>query len=124
MTKINEIYKCDICGNIVEVVNPKGGTLVCCNKPMRLLEGNTVDAAVEKHVPVVECTEAGIIVKVGQAPHVMTPEHYIQWIEVITPTKVYRKYLTAEDKPEAVFSIDEDIVCVREYCNLHGLWKA
>ncbi len=123
MTELNQIYKCPICGNIVEIVNNAGGTLVCCGKPMLLLEENSVNAAVEKHVPVVEQKGKEVFVKVGEVAHPMTEEHYIQWIEVITKNKTYKKFLKPNEKPEATFTIDEGIVSVREYCNLHGLWK-
>ena len=123
MTELNQIYKCPICGNIVEIVGKAGGTLVCCGKPMLLLEENSVNAAVEKHVPVVEQNGKEVFVKVGEVPHPMTEEHYIQWIEVITENKTYKKFLKPNEKPEATFIIDEVIVSVREYCNLHGLWK-
>lgn len=123
MTKLREVYKCDVCGNIIEVVHGSAGVLSCCGKPMRLVEENTVDAAVEKHVPVVEKKDGQVIVKVGQVEHPMLEEHHIEWIEVNTENKVYRKYLKPGEKPEAVFNINEDIVSVREYCNLHGLWK-
>jgi len=112
-----------VCGNIVEVLYSGGGTLVCCNQPMKLMEENTVDAALEKHVPVVERIDDQVHVKVGSVTHPMTEEHYIQWIEVITEDKVYRKDLKPGDVPEAIFHIDGDIISVREYCNLHGLWK-
>lgn len=123
MTELNQIYKCPICGNIVEIVNNAGGTLVCCGKPMLLLEENSVNAAVEKHVPVVVQNGKEVFVKVGEVQHPMTEEHYIQWIEVITANKTYKKFLKPNEKPEATFIINEDIVSVREYCNLHGLWK-
>lgn len=124
MVKKHEIYKCSICGNIVEVVNPSGGTLVCCGKPMDLLEENTTEAALEKHIPVVEKSGNKVTVKVGSIEHPMQPEHFIMWIEVETDDNVYRKYLKPGEKPEAEFQIDDDIVAVREYCNVHGLWKA
>jgi len=123
MTELNQIYKCPICGNIVEIVGKAGGTLVCCGKPMLLLEENSVNAAVEKHVPVVEQSGKEVFVKVGEVEHPMTEEHYIQWIEVITENKTYKKFLKPNEKPEATFIIEEVIVSVREYCNLHGLWK-
>lgn len=124
MTALNQIYKCEVCGNIVEMVHGGKGQLVCCGQPMKLVEANTVDAAVEKHVPVVEKTDKGLSVKVGSVLHPMTDEHYIEWIEVITETgKVYRQQLKPGDSPEALFLIDEDTYEVREYCNLHGLWK-
>ncbi|GFZ34017.1 desulfoferrodoxin [Clostridium zeae] len=124
MTEVNQVYKCEVCGNIVEVVNQAGGTLVCCGKPMTLKKENTTDGAKEKHVPVVEAVEGGVLVKVGEVAHPMTEEHLIQWIEVITESKVLRSTLKAGDKPEAYFNTgDEKVVAVREYCNLHGLWK-
>jgi superoxide reductase len=122
MTKLNNVYKCALCGNMVEVIHQSGGTLVCCGQPMTYLEGNTVDAAKEKHVPVVEKVEGGVLVKVGSVEHPMLETHYIEWIEVLTENKVYRKQLKPGDKPEALFKLDEEIVEVREYCNLHGVW--
>lgn len=123
MTELKQVYKCPICGNIVEVVSKAGGTLVCCGKPMELITENTQDAALEKHVPVVEQKGDEVFVKVGEVEHPMIDTHYIQWIEVITKNKLYRKYLNPGEKPEATFKIDEEIVTVREYCNIHGLWK-
>ncbi|QAT39264.1 desulfoferrodoxin [Clostridium sp. JN-9] len=123
MTELRQIYKCEVCGNIVEVVHPSGGTLVCCGKPMTLLKENTTDAAVEKHVPVIEKIDGGVLVKVGAVEHPMLDNHYIEWIEVHTANKVYRKYLKPGDKPEAVFKLDKEVLYAREYCNLHGLWK-
>ena len=120
----NEVYKCPICGNVVEVLNAGGGTLVCFGSPMKLLVENTQEAAVEKHIPVVTKIDGGVHVVVGSVEHPMTDAHLIQWIEVVTPTKVLRKNLTPQDKPEATFEVDEEILAVREYCNLHGLWKA
>ena len=124
MTQAREIYKCDICGNIVEVVHNSGGTLVCCGQPMTLKTENTQDAAVEKHVPVIEKIEGGIRVMVGAVEHPMTVEHHIEFIEVHTENKVYRKFLKPSEKPVAEFLIEEEVLFVREYCNLHGLWKA
>ena len=118
-----EIYKCEVCGNIIEVVHGGKGELVCCGKPMTLLKENSVDAATEKHVPVVEKTAGGVKVKVGDVAHPMEDKHYIQWIEVIADGKAYRQFLNAGDAPEAVFNIQADQVSAREYCNLHGLWK-
>ncbi len=123
MTKLREVYRCPICGNVVEVLNAGMGELVCCGKPMKLLAENTTDAAVEKHVPVVEKVEGGYRVKVGSVEHPMLAEHYIQWIELLTPTRVLRHELKPGEKPEAVFYTDETDVVAREYCNLHGLWK-
>lgn len=117
------IYKCDICGKIVEVLNDAKGMLVCCGKPMSKLVANSKEAAVEKHIPVIERDGYNVIVEVGEKEHPMLPEHYIQWIEVNTKDKVYRKYLSPKDKPRAEFKIDEDIISAREYCNVHGLWQ-
>lgn len=123
MTTIRSIYRCPVCGNMVEVMNPGMGELVCCGKPMVLLKENVTDAAQEKHVPVVEKLDGGYRVKVGSAAHPMLSEHYIQWIELLTPTSVLRHELKPGDEPEAVFLTDEECMCAREYCNLHGLWK-
>ena len=118
------IYKCEVCGNIVEVLHDGVGELVCCNEPMKRFEENTVDAAKEKHVPVIEKTANGYKVKVGSVPHPMEEKHYIEWIELIANGKAYRQFLNPEEAPEAVFCIDAAQVTVREYCNIHGLWKA
>jgi superoxide reductase len=119
-----EIYKCDACGNIVEVFQAGPGELVCCGAAMVLLSENTVDAATEKHVPVIEKTASGVTVKVGSVAHPMEEKHFIQWIEIIADNKVYRQELKPGDKPEATFAISADKVVAREYCNLHGHWKA
>ncbi|MCP4681500.1 MAG: desulfoferrodoxin [Desulfobacterales bacterium] len=124
MAEQYEIYKCEVCGNIVEVLHGAKGELACCGKPMKLFKENTVDAAKEKHVPVVEKTAEGFKVKVGEVAHPMAEEHYIEWIEIIADGKAYRRFLNPGDTPEAVFKIDADQVTAREYCNLHGLWKA
>lgn len=122
MTRKKQIYKCEICGNIVEVVHEGAGELVCCGQLMKLMEENTVDAAIEKHVPVIEKTEKGVKVKVGSVEHPMTEEHYIEWIEIIVDRKAYRQDLKPGDKPEAEFCIEGEVEA-RAYCNLHGLWK-
>jgi len=119
-----EIYKCEACGNIVEVLHGGKGELVCCGKPMVLFKENTVDAAKEKHVPVVEQIEGGVKVKVGDVAHPMEEKHYIQWIEIIADGKAYRQFLNPGDTPEAIFQVEAGQVSVREYCNLHGLWKS
>ena len=124
MTKQREIYRCPVCGNMVEVLNPGAGELVCCGKPMILLQKNTTDAAQEKHVPVVEKTADGYRVKVGSVEHPMLNEHFIQWIELLTPKSVLRRELKPGCKPEATFITNEECLCVRAYCNLHGMWKA
>lgn len=124
MTKLLEIYKCEICGNIVEMVHEGKGELVCCGKPMKLFKENTVDAAKEKHVPVFEKTTDGIKAKVGSVAHPMEEKHYIEWIEVIVGDKVYKEFLKPGQAPEASFCFSGEKFTVREYCNLHGLWKA
>jgi len=124
MTKKSEIYKCNVCGNIVEVVHESVGTLVCCGQPMQLQVENTVDASQEKHVPVIEETKKGIKVKVGSIPHPMEKTHWIQWIEVSVDGEVCKKYLKPGDKPEAEFPLKGKNISAREYCNLHGLWKS
>ena len=123
MTKRLQVYKCDVCGNIVEVIHEGAGELVCCGQPMKLFKENTVDAAKEKHVPVVEKTADGIKVKVGDVAHPMEEKHFIEWVEVIADGKAYRQFLSPGQAPEAVFKIDADNITAREYCNLHGLWK-
>lgn len=124
MTNLNEVYKCAICGNIVEVTHAAGGQLVCCGQPMSLQSENTTDAVVEKHVPVIEKTESGIKVSVGAVAHPMTAEHYIEWIEILADGKIYRKNLQPDDEPSAEFCIRANSVVARTYCNLHGHWKA
>lgn len=124
MAKKNEIYKCEKSGLMVEVLQDAEGTPMCCGEPMKLLRENTTDGAKEKHVPVVEKIEGGYRVTVGSVEHPMTDAHYIQWIELVTPTGVLRHNLTRQDKPVAEFKTDATEVEAREYCNLHGLWKA
>ena len=126
MTKVNEIYKCSICGNIVEVVHEGIGELVCCGETMKHQIAGTSDGAAEKHVPVIEKIEGGYLVKVGSVEHPSTEQHYIEWIELICEDcgKVQRKYLKAGDKPQAEFKSCSSCVTAREYCNLHGLWEA
>lgn len=123
MTQLNEIYRCEVCGNVVEVVHAGVGELVCCGQPMKKLVENTVDASKEKHVPVVERTEDGILVKVGSVAHPMEGNHYIEWIEVMANGKVMRAHLKPGMAPEARFKCTVDKFTVREYCNLHGLWR-
>jgi superoxide reductase len=123
MTERLQVYKCEICGNIVEVLHEGQGELVCCGEPMKLLVAGAVDASKEKHVPVVEKTAGGIKVKVGSAPHPMEEKHYIEWIEVIADGKAYRQFLRPGGVPEAAFDIKADRITAREYCNIHGLWK-
>jgi superoxide reductase len=124
MTERLELYKCDVCGNIVDVMHAGPGELVCCGQPMKCLKENTVDAAVEKHVPVIEKIEGGFKVKVGSVAHPMEEKHFIEWIEIMADGKSYRQFLNPGDTPEAVFMVDAASVTAREYCNLHGNWKA
>jgi superoxide reductase len=124
MTKRLEIYKCEVCGNIVEMLHEGVGEMVCCDQPMRHFVENTVDAAKEKHVPVLETTATGIMAKVGSVSHPMEDKHYIEWIELVTDGKAYRQFLNPGDEPQASFDIQAQNVTVREYCNLHGLWKS
>ncbi len=124
MAKRLEVYKCEICGNIVEVIHGGGGELVCCGQPMTLLKENTVDAATEKHVPVIEKISDGYKVSVGSVAHPMEEAHYIEWIELMVDGQAYRQFLNPGDKPEAIFKIEATNVTAREYCNLHGLWKS
>lgn len=125
MTNLRELYVCSICGNVIEVVNTGASSLVCCNKPMNKLEAGTTDASLEKHVPVVESVDGGVKVKVGSVAHPMEEKHYIRFIEVLTKEQVLRAELAPNQAPEALFLVKADEVLeVREYCNLHGLWKA
>ncbi len=124
MAEFKGIYKCNICGNIVEVLHSGGGDLSCCGAPMEQLQENSVDAATEKHVPVIEKTDAGYKVSVGSVAHPMTDEHYIEWIELVAGEESYRKFLKPGDSPEAVFVVSADSVIARAHCNLHGVWKS
>jgi superoxide reductase len=124
MTQRLEVYKCDLCGNIVEVLHAGPGELVCCGQPMKCMQENTVDAAKEKHVPVIEKVSGGVKVKVGGVPHPMEEKHYIEWIEVIADGQVYRQFLKPGEAPEAVFPLTAESVTAREYCNIHGHWKS
>ena len=119
-----EVYKGDVCGNIVEILHGGKGQLVCCNQPMKQMKENTVDAAKEKHVPVIEKVANGFKVKVGSVAHPMEEKHYIEFVELIVDGKIYRQFLAPGQAPEAFFEISGDKVTAREYCNLHGLWKA
>ena len=114
-----EVYKCTHCGNIVEVLHGGGASLVCCGEK----EGST-DGAMEKHVPVIEKIDGGYKVSVGSVAHPMDENHYIQWIELLAGDQSLTCFLKPGDKPEAVFKTDAEKVIAREYCNLHGHWKA
>lgn len=124
MAEQKGIYKCNICGNVVEVLHAGGGDLSCCGSPMEQLKENSVDAATEKHIPVIEKTDNGYKVTVGSVVHPMTDDHYIEWIELIAGEQSFRKFLKPGDAPEAVFAVSADSVTARAYCNLHGVWKS
>lgn len=124
MTERGSIYKCELCGNIVEVIHVGDGELVCCGKPMKKVVENTVDAAKEKHVPVIEKTAEGYTVSVGSVPHPMEEKHYIEWIELIADGVSHRAFLKPGAAPVAKFPLKATTVSAREYCNLHGLWRS
>lgn len=124
MIKQLEVYKCFTCGNVVEVMFAGGGTLACCDSPMKLMKEGETDGAMEKHVPVIEKTANGYKVKVGSVTHPMEAAHWIQWIELIADGRSYHKFLNPGDAPEAEFCIQATTVTAREFCNLHGHWKS
>jgi len=124
MAQKKEIYKCQICGNVIEVLHGGAGSLVCCNQPMQLLRENSVEAAVEKHVPVIERSGTSYTVKVGSVAHPMEEKHYIEFIELMTDARVYRAFLDPGKKPEASFEANGAVLGARAYCNLHSLWKS
>jgi superoxide reductase len=125
MTQLQEVYKCSVCGNIVEVVHTGKGELVCCNRPMGLMQENTVDASKEKHVPVIEVADGMVTVKIGSVPHPMESKHYIEWVELIDGSRVFREYTEPGKAPEVSFKQAEgNKITARAYCNLHGLWSA
>jgi len=125
MAKLKGIYKCEICGNVVEVLHEGIGALVCCGEEMKLMDEKTEDSSVEKHVPYIEKIGDKILVKVGQnQDHPMEEKHYIEWIQIFADGKSYRQFLKPGDKPQAVFEIRADKIQAREYCNVHGLWKS
>jgi len=124
MTGLRQVYKCNVCGNIVEVLHTGKGELVCCGQPMELLQERAADVGLEKHVPVIEATDKGIKVRVGDVPHPMEEKHYIEWVEVTADGKSCRIFLRPGQKPEAEFDIKPQKVTAREYCSIHGLWKS
>lgn len=124
MSKQLEVYKCELCGNILEVLHPGDGELVCCGQPMKLLQEGVTDAAKEKHVPVIEKIDGGYKVSVGAVAHPMEEKHYIEWIELVADGVSYTRFLKPGDAPVAEFCIKASKVTAREYCNLHGQWKA
>jgi superoxide reductase len=119
-----QVYKCELCGKIIEILHGGGPVPVCCNQDMILQAENTVDAAQEKHVPMIEKVEGGYKVMVGEVAHPMGEDHWIEWIEIIADGYTLRKYLDPGDQPEAVFQTGAQSVTARAYCNLHGFWKA
>jgi superoxide reductase len=123
MPKRLEIYKCEKCGNIIEMLHDGSGELVCCEEPMKLYTENSVDAAKEKHVPVIEKTDTGYKVMVGSVAHPMEEKHYIEWVELLADGQAYRQFLTPGQEPVAFFETKVAKIAAREYCNLHGLWK-
>ena len=122
--ELNQVYKCSVCGNIVELIHAGGGELVCCGQPMELLKEKTEDAGNEKHVPVIEISGNKVKIKVGGIPHPMEEKHYIEWVEILADGRAYRKYLKPGDKPEAEFEITAASITAREYCSIHALWKS
>ena len=124
MTQQNQIYKCNICGNITQVLHTGAGELVCCGQPMELLTEKTEDTGAEKHVPIIETTENGVKIKVGSIAHPMEEAHYIEWIQIIADGQAMRKYLKPGDAPEAEFPVKADSIIARAYCNVHGLWRS
>jgi superoxide reductase len=124
MTEIKQVYKCNVCGNVVEVLHAGVGELVCCGQPMELMKEKTEDIGQEKHVPVIEKTENGVKVKIGSVPHPMEEKHYIEWIEITADGRNCRKFLKPGEKPEAEFEIKAEKIQAREYCNVHGLWRS
>ena len=119
-----QVYKCEVCGNIVEVLHAGGGELICCGQPMTLLTEKSEDQGNEKHVPVIEKTDQGFLVKVGSVTHPMEENHYIEWIELIADGRICRKFLKPGDSPEAEFAVKSEDPQAREYCSVHGLWKS
>lgn len=124
MTQLKQVYKCSICGNIVEVLHTGAGELVCCGQPMDLKEEKNEDEGLEKHLPVIEKTENGVLVKIGSVAHPMEEEHYIEWIEIIDNGRSCRKFLKVGDAPEAEFKTTSENIQARAYCNVHGLWRS
>lgn len=124
MIEVNQIYRCSVCGNIVEVLHVGGGQLICCGQPMELLTAKNKDVGFEKHVPIIKKTETEIVVEIGSISHPMEESHYIELIEIIANNKIYREFLKPGDKPTAIFKIKADKITARGYCNIHGLWQS
>jgi superoxide reductase len=124
MTELKQVYKCNVCGNIVEMMHTGVGDLVCCDQLMELKQEKFEDEGREKHVPVIEKTSSGVIVSVGEEPHPMASEHYIEWIEVVTEHRSYRKFLEPDQETSVVFFLEAEHITARAYCNIHGLWTS
>jgi superoxide reductase len=124
MTQINQIYRCNICGNIVEVLHSGEGDLVCCGQPMELLSAKSKDVGFEKHVPIIQKEGTEVTVTVGSVPHPMEENHYIELIEIIADGKIYRAFLKPGNKPTASFTIEANQIKARAYCNVHSLWQS
>jgi len=124
MAKKQKIYKCSICGNIVEVLHEGAGTLVCCGKDMDELEEKNTDEGQEKHVPVISIEGDTAKVSVGHIPHPMEDSHYIEFIQLITDGNTQTKYLKPNNLPQAEFTLPKEYqnISAREYCNIHGVW--
>lgn len=119
-----KFFRCQHCGNLIEMVHNSGAKVVCCGEPMEELTANTVDASKEKHVPVVSIVGNTVLVEVGGVPHPMEEKHYIQWIYLETKSGIQRKCLAPGEEPKASFALDNDeVIAAYEYCNIHGLWK-
>jgi superoxide reductase len=126
MCKNQKFFRCKMCGKIIGIIEDTGVPTICCGQEMYELIPNTEDASTEKHVPKVTVEGNIVTVEVGSAPHPMIPEHYIQWIYLLTEHGGQRKCLTPDDEPKAIFALAEGdkALSAFEYCNLHGLWKA
>jgi len=123
MIQQKQIYKCNVCGNVVEVLYAGGGQLVCCGQPMELMSEKSEEEGKEKHLPVIEETVGGFKVKVGSLPHPMEENHYIEWIELVADNSSYRKFLKPGEAPEVEFEVKAKEITARVFCNIHGLWK-
>ena len=121
-----KFYRCETCGQIIAIVKKKGCPVMCCGKPMKEIEPGSVDASLEKHVPVYTVEGDKVVVKIGSAAHPMLPEHYIEWVALQTKLGNQRKALEPGQPPEVCFRLcfDDEVEAVYAYCNLHGLWKA
>lgn len=124
MTKPFEIYRCESCGKMLEVLRAGDGEVACCGRPMKSVAENVSDGAIEKHTPIIERLPFGFVVKVGSIPHPMDVEHHIEWIQLLAEDTVCRKFLSPGHLPRAAFHVETDRVAARHYCNLHGLWRS